>query len=85
MHQKLTPARVPTPGKILNRELEARGWTQQDLAKIIDISAETIKEIICSTKQITPELAIKFSQAFGTSPEFWINLEFQYQFYLKKM
>ena len=35
MSQKLAPAIVPTPGKILSRELEACGWTQKDLAEII--------------------------------------------------
>ncbi len=35
MSQRLTPSRVPTPGKILGRELEARAWPQKDLAEII--------------------------------------------------
>jgi HTH-type transcriptional regulator/antitoxin HigA len=75
MSKKLAPARVPTPGKILSRELEARGWTQKDLAEIMGFPVQTINEIIQGSKQITPETAIKLSQAFGTSPEFWTNLE----------
>lgn len=46
MNQKLTPSRVPAPGKILSRELEARGWTQKDLAEIIGRPVQTINEII---------------------------------------
>ncbi|HLO86110.1 MAG TPA: HigA family addiction module antitoxin [Nostocaceae cyanobacterium] len=82
MNQKLTPARVPTPGRIVNRELEARGWTQKDLAEIMGRPVQTINEIIRGTKQITPETAIELSQAFGTSPEFWTNLEAQYRLHL---
>jgi addiction module HigA family antidote len=80
--QKLAPARVPTPGRILSRELEARGWTQKDLAEIIDRPVQTINEIIRGSKQITPETAIELSHALGTSPEFWTNLEAKYRLYL---
>jgi addiction module HigA family antidote len=78
MSQKLTPARVPAPGKILSRELEARGWTQKDLAQMIGRPVQIINEIILETKQITPETANKLSQALGTSAEFWTNLEAKY-------
>ncbi|QLE54905.1 HigA family addiction module antitoxin [Nostoc sp. TCL26-01] len=82
MSQNLTPARVPTPGKILSRELEARGWTQKDLAEIIGRPVQTINEIIRGTKQITPETAIELSQALGTTAEFWTNLEAKYRLHL---
>lgn len=79
MNEKLAPARVPAPGRILSRELEARGWTQKDLAEIVDRPAQTINEIIRGSKQITPETAIELSEAFGTSAEFWTNLEAKYR------
>ncbi len=82
MSQNLAPARVPIPGKILSRELEARGWTQKDFAEIINRPVQTINEIIRGSKQITPETAIELSQALGTSPEFWTNLEAKYRLYL---
>jgi len=80
--KKLSPARVPTPGRILSRELEARGWTQKDLAEIMGRPVQTINEIIRGTKQITPETAIELSQALGTSAEFWTNLEAKYRLHL---
>ncbi|MEH2299466.1 MAG: HigA family addiction module antitoxin [Nostoc sp.] len=82
MSQKLLPARIPTSGKILSREIEARGWTQKDLAEIMGHPVQTINEIIRGSKQITPETAIELSQALGTSPEFWTNLEAKYQVHL---
>ncbi|OCQ89504.1 addiction module antidote protein, HigA family [Nostoc sp. MBR 210] len=78
----LTPARVPTPEKILSRKLEARGWIQKDLAEIMGCPVQTINEIIRGTKQITPEIAIELSQVLGTSPEFWTNLEAKYCLHL---
>ncbi|MEB3214634.1 MAG: HigA family addiction module antitoxin [Nostocales cyanobacterium 94392] len=82
MSQNLTPARVTKPGRILSRELEARGWTQKDLAEIMDRPVQTINEIIRGNKQITPETAIELSQALGTSAEFWTNLETKYRLHL---
>ena len=75
MSQQLVPARVPPPGRILMRELEARGWTQKDLAEITNRPIQTINEIIQAKKQITPETALDLAAAFGTSAELWINLE----------
>ncbi len=75
MDNNLMPARAVPPGRILRRELQARGWTQEELADILGCSAQTITEIVRGTKQITPETAVALGTAFGTSPEFWSNLE----------
>lgn len=82
MNKTLVPARVTPPGKILQREIEERGWTQKDLAEIINRPPQVINEIIKGTKQITPETAIELAKALGTSAEFWINLEANYRLHL---
>lgn len=76
------PARVMSPGDILNRELEARGWTQRDLAIIIGRPYQAINEIIKGTKQITPDTARELARAFSTSIDFWIKLESNYRLHL---
>jgi HTH-type transcriptional regulator/antitoxin HigA len=81
---KLTPARIVPPGRILSREIEARGWTQQDLAEIMNRPPQTISAIINAKKEIIPETAIELSQALGTTPEVWLNLEKNYRLYLAK-
>ncbi len=78
----LTPARVSSPGRILSRELEARGWTQKDLAEIMGRPHQTINGIIKGNKQVTPETAIELAEALGTSAEFWTNLEAKYRLHL---
>lgn len=82
MTQNLTSARGISPGKVLHRELQARGWTQKYLAEIMGCGVKNIDEIIQEAKEITPEIAIELSQALGTSAEFWINLETKYQLHL---
>ncbi|MHB0874900.1 MAG: HigA family addiction module antitoxin [Anaerolineae bacterium] len=79
MPEELRPARVIPPGEFLKDELEARGWTQRDLADVLGRPAQVVSEIINGKKQITPETSIELGEALGTSPEFWHNLESRYQ------
>ena len=79
MKDKLRPFRPIAPGEILKDELDARGWTQSDLHEILGRPIQTINEIISGKKAITPETAVELSRAFGTSAEFWLNLESAYR------
>lgn len=79
MSESLRPARTVSPGRIISRELEARGWTQQDLAAIMSRPEQAISEIVQAKKQITAETALQLAHVFGTSAEFWLNLEMLYQ------
>ncbi|WP_287879391.1 HigA family addiction module antitoxin [Aquitalea sp.] len=73
------PAEVFPPGEFLREELEARNWRQQELAEILDRPARLVSEIIAGKRAITPETAKGLAEAFGTSPDYWMNLESQYQ------
>lgn len=74
-----TPAEVFPPGEFLRDELEARGWSQTEFAEIIGKPIRTVNEIIGGRRQVTPETATAIAAAFGTSPQFWMNLETAYQ------
>jgi HTH-type transcriptional regulator / antitoxin HigA len=74
-----TPAEVFSPGEFIRDELEARGWTQGDLAKIMGRPEPGINLIINDKRGITPETAVELGGAFGTSPEFWLNLDAGYK------
>jgi len=82
MSETLRPARVVPPGRIIVRELEERGWSQQDLAVIMDRPEQMISEIVRAKKQITAETARQLGQALGTSADFWMNLESNYRLHL---
>ncbi len=72
--------RIPThPGEILLEEfLRPMGVTQVAFAKHIAVPIQRINEIIRGKRGITPQTAWLFSQAFGTTPEFWVNLQSNY-------
>ena len=72
-------AEVFPPGESIREELEARGWTQKDLAEILGRPLQAINGIVNAKKEITPQTAAELSQAFGTSPELWLNLEAAYR------
>jgi HTH-type transcriptional regulator/antitoxin HigA len=72
-------AEVYAPGEFIREELEARGWTQGDLCKILRRPLQSINEIINGKKEITPETALALGEAFGTSAELWLNLENTYR------
>ncbi len=73
---KLKP--VP-PGEILLEEfMKPHGISQNKLARDIDVPPGRINQIIKSTRSITVETALKLGKYFGTSPEFWLNLQNHY-------
>jgi HTH-type transcriptional regulator/antitoxin HigA len=75
-----TPAEVFPPGDFIRRELEARGWTQDDLATIMGRPLQAINELIGGKKQITPETALGLAKAFGDDDAlYWLNLDNVYR------
>jgi HTH-type transcriptional regulator / antitoxin HigA len=74
------PAETFTPGEFIRDELEARGWTQADLAQIMGRPLRLVNELIAGKKQITPDTARGLSQAFGDDdPLYWMNLDSAYR------
>jgi HTH-type transcriptional regulator/antitoxin HigA len=72
-------AEVFPPGLFIREELEARGWSQRDLAEILGRPSQAVNAIINGHKQITPRTARELEAAFGSSAEFWLNLEMVYR------
>lgn len=72
-------AEVFPPGEFLREELEARNWTQLDLAEVIGKSPRLVNEVILAKRAITAETASALSKALGTSAELWMNLESVWQ------
>ncbi|MEH2381089.1 MAG: transcriptional regulator [Nostoc sp.] len=84
MQQRLIPVKAFTPGRILQKEIEARKWTEANLVAIDKDLPEIISAIVEDRQHITPEIAKKIAEAFGTSVQSWINLENNYRLYLAK-
>ncbi|MBI5117628.1 HigA family addiction module antidote protein [Candidatus Poribacteria bacterium] len=77
-------AEVFPPGEFIKEELEARNWSQVDLAEIIGRNPNVINELIMGKRSITPETAKALGDAFGTSAQYWMNLESMYQLWRVK-
>ncbi|NCU67505.1 HigA family addiction module antidote protein [Acidovorax sp. 210-6] len=76
MSKQLT---LPTPGEILATEfLEPLGLTQYRLAKEIHVPQTRIAAIIKEGRSISADTALRLARFFGTSVEFWLNLQSQY-------
>ena len=69
--------RPPThPGEMLLEEfLKPHGLTQVQLAELIRVPFQRINQIIKGRRGITPDTALRLAALFGTTPEFWLNLQ----------
>ena len=79
MNETRIPAEVFPPGEFLSDELEARGWSQTDLADILGRDVNLVNDIIRGKRGITPETAQALADAMGTSPRYWLNLDAMYR------
>ena len=73
----LPKKRTPThPGEILSEEfLKPLGISQVKLAEHLGVSVQRINELVRGKRGMTPETAWMLAGAFGTTPEFWLNLQ----------
>ena len=69
---------VPHPGFYIREELEAREWTQRDLAYILGTPEQAVNMIISGKRGISPEMAKALGDAFDVSPVLFINLQRAY-------
>ena len=69
--------RTPThPGQILSEEfLKPLGLTQVALAAHLGVPVQRINELVREKRGVTPETAWLLAGAFGTTPDFWVNLQ----------
>jgi HTH-type transcriptional regulator/antitoxin HigA len=75
---------VSPPGELISEELEARGWSQEDLAEIMGTSATLVSEVVNAKRSITPDTAALLARAFGTSTQLWLGLDARYHASLAK-
>ncbi len=75
--------RPPThPGEMLLKEfLEPLAITQQELADKIYLPYQQIHDLINGRQPITPSIALRLAKLFGTSPDFWLNLQLRWDLY----
>lgn len=75
--------REPThPGEMLLEEfLIPFSLTQRDLATAIHVPYQRVNEIINGKRGITPSTALRLAKYFGTSEDFWMNMQLRWDMY----
>ena len=73
-------ARTPIhPGEILADELEEIGLTAKRLADVIETPPNRLYQILAGRRSITADTALRLGRYFGTSADFWMNLQTAYE------
>lgn len=73
-------ARTPIhPGEILVDELNEIGISAAELARTLDVPANRISQIIARKRAISADTALRLARYFGTSADFWMNLQKTYE------
>lgn len=67
------------PGEHLAEELEALDMSATALAKSLGVPANRVTQILNGTRSITGDTALRLGHFFGTSPQFWLNLQSIYE------
>lgn len=73
------------PGEILLEEfLKPNGISQEQLSRDIDVPKSRISNIVHGNRAITADSALRLSAYFGTTAEFWLNLQTEYELRLAR-
>ena len=75
--------RAPThPGEILTQDFLAElGMTQVELAERLAVPFQRINQIANRRRAVTPDTALRLAQLFGTTADFWLNLQQSWDLY----
>jgi antitoxin HigA-1 len=66
---------APHPGSIIKLEVEGTGKTITEVAEGLGISRKVLSQILNGRASVTAEMAMRFAKAFHKSPEFYVNLQ----------
>ena len=70
--------RFAHPGRLLKRELAARSLSANRLALTIGVPSGRITDIVSGRRSISADTAVRLGRYFGNRPQFWMNLQSQY-------
>jgi antitoxin HigA-1 len=66
------------PGRLLRREMAARNLSGNRLAILLGVPSGRITDILNNRRSISADTALRLGRYFGNSPQFWIDLQGQY-------
>jgi addiction module HigA family antidote len=69
----------PHPGRIVRQEcIEPVGLTVTEAAERLGVRRQTLNNLVNGKAGISPEMSIRLSKAFGSSPEVWLGMQMEY-------
>jgi addiction module HigA family antidote len=69
----------PHPGRVVRQEcIEPLKLTVTEAAKRLGVARQTLNNLVNEKAGISPEMAIRLSKAFGSSPEVWLGMQMEY-------
>jgi addiction module HigA family antidote len=72
-HRKVRPTH---PGEMLREDfMPDYGLSVSSMAKVLRVSRQTVNEILRERRAVSPEMALRLSQLFGNTAEFWLNAQ----------
>jgi antitoxin HigA-1 len=69
---------VAHPGRLLRRELKARGLSANRLVLDLGVPSGRITDILNSRRSISADTALRLARYFGNRAQFWLDLQSQY-------
>ena len=67
------------PGEIIKHDcIEASGLTVTEAAKVLGVTRQTLSRVLNGKTGVSPEMALRVSKAFGSTPEQWLRLQMAY-------
>ena len=75
----MTMKNPPHPGRIVRQEcIEPIGLTVKEAAERLGVKRQTLNNLVNGKAGISPEMSIRLSKAFGSSPEVWLGIQMEY-------
>lgn len=71
--------RAVHPGAVLKDELDEIGLTPTEFARQIEVPPNRVSQIIAGKRAVTGDTALRFGHWFGNDPQFWLNLQTQFE------
>lgn len=67
------------PGETLREDLDALGMSAVELARRIEVPVNRVTQILDGQRAITGDIALRLGRFFGTTAEFWLNLQKEFE------
>jgi len=69
----------PHPGRVVRQEcIEPLGLTVTEAAKRLGVTRQALNNLVNGKGGVSPEMAVRLSKAFGSSPEVWLGMQMEY-------